>query len=245
MRTLVGLGYSPWTERARWALDHHLLAFRYREHLPIAGNAWLRVAARRPIGRVSVPFLADDVGARVLGSSAIAAYAERVGTGARLLPAGSERAIEAAVAACDAILDVARARVVARTKRDPEAQIEATPAYVPRSLAARMKPIARATAAAIAWKYGSPEGTDDDVERVMVPRLDAIAERLRGREHVAGDGFTFADVAVASMLQCVRPVEHPRWSVGPATRRAWTEPALAGRFAPLLAWRDRIYAAHR
>ncbi len=245
MRTLVGLGYSPWTERARWALDHHLLGFRYREHLPIAGNAWLRFAARRPFGRVSVPLLVDDVGARVLGSIEIAAYAERVGTGARLLPAGAERAIAGVVGECDAILAVARARVVARTRHDPEAQVEATPAYVPRALAARMRPIARATAAAIAWKYGSPEGTDEEVERGMVPRLDALAERLRGREHVEGDAFSFADVAVATMLQCVRPVDHPRWPIGPATRRAWSEPALAGRFAPLLAWRDRLYAERR
>ena len=44
--TLYGVGYSPWTERARWALDHHRIAYRYREHLPMLGEPMLRRRAR-------------------------------------------------------------------------------------------------------------------------------------------------------------------------------------------------------
>jgi glutathione S-transferase len=244
VRTLYGLGYSPWSERARWALEHHHLPYRYREHLPLVASPWLRLRGRRPLGRVSVPFLEDDAGARVFDSVAIARYAERCGTGPRLFPEGSERDVHRAVAEADLVLAVARARVIARVRNDPEAQREAAPAFVPAQVASALAPVARATASLLARKYGAPAHDDASVAERMVPRLAALSAALDGREYVTG-AFTFADVVVASMLQCVTPVEHPSWVVGPATRRAWTEPALAERFADLLAYRDRVYARHR
>ena len=35
MNELYGLSYSPWTEKARWALLHHRILFRYVEHAPM------------------------------------------------------------------------------------------------------------------------------------------------------------------------------------------------------------------
>ena len=45
-RTLYGLSLSPWTERARWALDHHGVAYDYHEHVPMLGEVLLRMKAR-------------------------------------------------------------------------------------------------------------------------------------------------------------------------------------------------------
>src|SRR5262245_44456729 len=41
-RALLGAFYSPWTERARWALDHHGIAYRFEEHVPVVGELALR-----------------------------------------------------------------------------------------------------------------------------------------------------------------------------------------------------------
>jgi glutathione S-transferase len=82
MRTLYGLSQSPWTEKARWALDHHSVAYRYHEHVPVLGELLLRAKARsRPRGtKASVPLLTD--GDAVLCSSlAIARHAESIGRG--------------------------------------------------------------------------------------------------------------------------------------------------------------------
>jgi glutathione S-transferase len=51
---LVGEGFSPWTEKARWALDHHGIRYRCEEYVPLAGEPWLRLRARRFHGRISV-----------------------------------------------------------------------------------------------------------------------------------------------------------------------------------------------
>ncbi|WP_239014942.1 glutathione S-transferase N-terminal domain-containing protein [Archangium violaceum] len=70
MRTLVGLGYSGWTEKARWAMDHHRLAYQYSEHIPLLGELRLRRHAP-PGGRGTVPLLVEDSGI-TMGSYAIA-----------------------------------------------------------------------------------------------------------------------------------------------------------------------------
>jgi glutathione S-transferase len=245
VRTLYGLHYSPWTERACWALDHHLLDFRYREHLALMGNPWLRLRARKLLGRVSVPYFEDGAGARIFGSIGIARFAERVGTGSRLFPQGLEAEIERVAAECDAVMEVARARVIARLRADDEALRQALPDLFPDAVARALRPVTRATAARVAAEYKSPPATDEAVEREVAPRLEAFRKRLGGREHLLGDQLTFADIALATTLQSVRPVDRAFWPMKEGTARVWTEPALVERFADLLAWRDGIYARAR
>ncbi|HVY46043.1 MAG TPA: glutathione S-transferase N-terminal domain-containing protein, partial [Minicystis sp.] len=93
MTELFGLPISPWTEKARFALDHHGVAYRYRIYVPMLGEPLLRARLRRPVGRVTVPVLFTDEGA-FADSFAIARYADRVGAGAPLVP--SERAADVA-----------------------------------------------------------------------------------------------------------------------------------------------------
>ncbi len=37
-RRLIGLHYSPWTEKARWALDRQRVPYAFEEHLPMLGE---------------------------------------------------------------------------------------------------------------------------------------------------------------------------------------------------------------
>jgi glutathione S-transferase len=54
MPTLVYLPYSPWSEKARWALDYHGVRYDQSIHVPITGELPLRLRTRRFGGRISV-----------------------------------------------------------------------------------------------------------------------------------------------------------------------------------------------
>ena len=41
-RRLVSLKVSPWSERAKWALDHQRLSYQVVEHAPFLGERRLR-----------------------------------------------------------------------------------------------------------------------------------------------------------------------------------------------------------
>src|SRR4051812_4751156 len=55
--TLVGIGFSPWTQKARWALDHHGLGYRYHEHLILFGMPQLHWQMRKWREPLTVPAL--------------------------------------------------------------------------------------------------------------------------------------------------------------------------------------------
>src|SRR5262245_38280116 len=88
-RRLYVLGVSPWSERARWVLDHHALEYQAIAHMPFLGERRLRRAAGNPAGRVTVPLLFAGE-RRLTNSWDIALYADREGAGAKLLPAELE-----------------------------------------------------------------------------------------------------------------------------------------------------------
>src|SRR4051812_21797018 len=110
-RTLFGLRVSPWTERARWALDHHKMSYAYHEHLPMLGEVLLRRKAR--VKKASVPLLADgeDV---VMGSLAIAKYAEKTKGGDALFPPGKETEIDHWADVAERITSAGRNRLLGR-----------------------------------------------------------------------------------------------------------------------------------
>src|SRR3954466_8557110 len=87
---LYSLHVSPWSERARWMLQHHGLAFQKIEHVPFLGERRLRQVLGHPARRVTVPVLIGG-GQTLTDSWDIALYAEKVGRGARLIPEELER----------------------------------------------------------------------------------------------------------------------------------------------------------
>jgi hypothetical protein len=59
MLELTAIAFSPWSEKARWALDHHRCDYRELAYEPIVGEYVLRWQMRRPFGRLTVPVLRD------------------------------------------------------------------------------------------------------------------------------------------------------------------------------------------
>ncbi len=242
MLTLVAESFAPWSEKARWALDHHRIRYDYHEHLPLVGEPWLRLRLGTLTGRVSTPTLLTD-GGHYGDSFAIAAYAEEKGGGPPLFPADRGADIAAWNARSEAALAAGRVGVIARMSEVPGAKTESLPLAAPAVLQPLVGLAAGATLAFLRWKYG----VDRDVaaaDRALRGGLEDLRSALAGRDYLF-DRFSYADITMAVILQMVRPVSDAYIRLGPAAREVWTKAPLAEEFGDLIAWRDGLYARHR
>jgi glutathione S-transferase len=243
MRTLYGLSQSAWTEKARWALDHHSVTYRYHEHVPVLGELFLRAKARsRPKGtKASVPLLVDG-DAAYSGSLAIARHAQSIGRGEPLLPADRDHDVVRWAELSDRVISAGRARVLAGLRVNREAQREALPPFVPDALRALLAPMATTAAIFLGSKYGVSRDPDAEGAAVLRPAFDELRAALAGRPYLL-DAFSFADIAMAASLQTLRV--RKRAPLGPGTRAIWENTEVARDYEDLLAWRDTLYAKHR
>jgi glutathione S-transferase len=232
---------SPWTERARWALDHHKVSYTYHEHVPMIGELLLRRKART--SRASVPLLADGDQV-VMGSLQIARHAEKnAAQGEPLFPAGKEPEIDHWADVAEQISSAGRARLLDRMIASRDAQRESLPSFVPGIARGIFAPSAGMAVRFLAKKYGIDGDTDGRAAETIRPLLEETRTALKDGYILSKDCFTFADIAIASSLHVLRPrAEMP---LGPATREAWTNTELADEFEDLVAWRDTVYAKHR
>jgi glutathione S-transferase len=242
---LWGLHYSPWTEKARWALDHHHVEYRYREHMPLLGEPALRWRTRtRPAGSpASVPAWID--GTNVIGDSTeIARHAERVGSGAPLFGAEREREVLRWCGLSDLAMQSGRALVVSAIARSDAALIESLPPEIPRPLRPAMRGIAKFGTKFIARKYGADLDARTLDEAKLADFCQQVVQQLDGRPYLLGS-LSYADFACAVVVNGFSPLTQRFFSRTPATAAAWTVPTLIERFGPLVEWRDRLYADHR
>ena len=248
-RRLVSLKVSPWSERAKWALDHHGLAYQKIEHVPFLGERRLRRLVGREGGRVTVPVLV--VGEEKLTSSwDIALYADREGRGEPLFGARQSE-IRAWNDLVDRTLEAGRALVSAALLASPEALDETLPRDVPSWLRPVLRPLTRYGTRWFARKYQL------DLHDLQTPLgiIRATLEQVRSalalgsistpRPPYLLGTFSYADIVVATLLQGTAPVADEYLRLGPATRHAWTKAELARDFSDIVAWRDEIYAKHR
>jgi glutathione S-transferase len=241
MHTLVAIPYSPWSEKARWALDHHGVPYRESSYQPMIGEPALRARTGRLRGKVTVPIFLERGEPAIMGSFAIARRAEAAGSGASLFPDGLDAEIDAWDKRLDAAMAECRARVIERTRMSDEAQAEALRGVVPDGLRHPLRSVTKTALGFLERKYrdvAPPAGT-------LESTLEALREALdRGAGHVVGKP-SFADIGAATLLQGVKPVDGRFIRLGRATRATWTDEALASRFEDLVAWRDALYRERR
>jgi glutathione S-transferase len=242
--TLVVLPVSPWSERARWALDHHRVSYRTVRHAPFIGELRLRrlIGARtRP---ATVPVLID--GDAVLTDSwDIVLHADRVGRGELLIPADRELEIRAYAELAEQISTHARALLLPELIDDPEALDENTPVPIPARLAALLRPVMRLGTRWFARKYGVDRSDRAQSERTVRDGLDQLRAALEQSSPYLLGRFSYADIVMATTLQGIAPVADTYIRLGPATRRVWTQPELAHEFRDLIEWRDALYRDRR
>ncbi|WAS96011.1 glutathione S-transferase family protein [Nannocystis punicea] len=242
--TLVQLDISPWSERARWAFDHHGLAYTTVEHVPVIGERKLRRLVGRRDGPATVPVLIDG-DAVIADSWDIARHAERIGSGAPLFPEGRLDEVRRWNDVADAAMRSGRALAVAATLRDPAALDESMPPQMPGWVRRLLRPINRQAMRWFARKYGLSLADLAPHEARQREGFDALRAGLTASAPYLLGSFSYADIAAATLLQGVQPVADEYLPLGPATRAGWTQPALAREYADLLKWRDELYRKHR
>lgn len=241
---LVSTWFSPWSERVRWALDHHGVKVRRVEHAPFLGERRLRRFAGNPPDRVSVPLLVDG-DAVIRESWDIARWAEARGSGAPLFPAGREDEVRRLVDLADWTSDAGRGLTLAALAASSGAVDEALPPFVPGFIRPLFRPIGRYGTRWFGHKW-AVEG-EDEASRLRRVRsgLDQLRAALPDEAGYLLGSFSYADIACATVLQAVSPVDGKYIRLGRATRAAWTRAELAADYPDLLRWRDRLYAQHR
>lgn len=239
---LYGIAYSPWTLRARWALEHHGIRFTYREHVPLLGEPLLRVRARARGDRATVPLLVNGA-QRIDDSLAIMRHADAIGSGGAL--GVDEPAVAAWADRLEPCLQAMRVRVTRRTLRDAGALKEAASVAAPGMLAGMLRPVAARGARYIARKYGfDADANEDEEARATIARgLDAIRSALGEKAYIETT-FSAADIMAVTCLQGVQPAA-ALVRLGEATRRVWQDDELAQRYSDLLQWRDAVLEKHR
>jgi glutathione S-transferase len=234
----IAASYSAWSERARWALDHHHVSYRETAYVPMLGTPWLRWKTGRWSGKLSVPVLVAD-GQVVHDSVEIARWADRAGAGGKLFVDGVDRWIDLS----NRLLDCGRAVTLPRILASRQAGRDALPAWTPRFLHPLMDPMARMGTRYVAKKYDAAA-----LEAEALATLRAGFGKLRqalGSSATLLPAFSFADITMAAALMFARPPRHPAIELGDGLREAYTVPELKHELADLFAWRDRLYAEHR
>ncbi len=235
------MSFSPYSEKARWALDHHRVPYVWREHVPLLGEIPLRARTRTWRGRVSVPLIVDGP-LVVTDSTDIARYAERIGRGEQLF--AEEAAVLTWAQRSTAALAAGRVTMLARLLEDREALHDSAPRFIPRAVRSAALPAVVSTVRFLQRKYATRAVDHDRAQATMREVLLTLRSALAYRETVLAD-FSFADIAMAVVLQMVSPVANAYIPLRKAQRRAWSDATLAREFADLVEWRDRVYAKRR
>lgn len=241
MVELVGIGYSPWSHKAKWALEYCGIPFVYREYRPGLGALGLRWRLRRALGKVSVPVLFLDTPLAdgkdyVDGSYAIAQWA-----GGALFAGHDQAAILAWNDRCDRALEHGRARVISALIQSEAGLDEMAEGAAPKALAGAVRPLAKLIASNTLRKYQPAPPREALLEALAM----ADKARLAPGAYMLGETFSFADIAVACMLEVVEPVGDRFARRGALARAMWRDPELAEAYRDLLGWRDALCERHR
>ncbi len=229
---LIGESFSPWTKKARWALEYCELAYEYQEYVPTLSEPSLRWKLKQWAGSVSVPvvFSEDQV---VRGSRHIAEFANRVVGDERL---GDFATIRAWDERSEAALAEGRTRVVRCIGDNPQALVESLPSFIPNALRPMMKFLARDAIQRLDRKYA-----DLVVPGALHSALSATQEVLNSvqGDYLLGE-FSYADITMAVVVEMIAPIAQVEPPLGPATTQCWQDKELAEEFSDLIAWRDRL-----
>lgn len=245
MNELLGLPYSPWTEKAKWALDARRVPYRYRMYQPLIGEPALRIKTGRWRGNVTVPVMTDDRGRVYDDSAKIARFADSVGEGPVLFPSEHDAAIGHWIDTGERALNAGRVLSLHRTLQNPEALREMVPRGLRNALGGLATSVGRMGVERTLGKYGASAQSITEHTRIVRSCLDELRAALAKSDGKTVLGtFTFADVAATQMLSFVSP---PAFGLklGKESRKGFTDEAIAKDYADLVTWRDAIYEAHR
>ncbi len=245
MTQFISLPYSPWSEKARWALDHHRIERRDIGYVPMLGEPYLRYKLGRFTGRVTVPVLLDEMGVWA-DSFDIAKRADTIGSSPKLFPEGAEAEIRRWNALSEEVLAASRVLSLRRCAESPAAIQEMLPPFFPRALRPHLIPVGQNAVRFMTRKYSLNATTDAAAEATIRAGLERLASALEGAGGYLLEGrLSYADIVMAVAMQLVAPVDDRYIRLGPETRKRCTVDPLVAKFAGLVKWRDELYQKHR
>jgi len=231
---LIGESFSPWTKKARWALEHCDVPYRYKEYTPTLSEPGLRWKLKQWTGTVSVPVLFADQ--QVLrGSWDIACYANESVVDRRL---GNMTSMLQWNEKSEAALSEGRTRVVRCIQSDDRALIESLPAFIPKPLRPAMKFVARDAVKRLDRKYAHLV-EPGALRQALTSTRKALSQSEN--DYLSGT-FSYADIAMAVVVEVIAPIARVQPPLGPVTEQCWHDSSLSVEFADLLDWRDRLAA---
>jgi glutathione S-transferase len=236
---LYCIGISPWSEKARWALDFHGVSYEKVEYQVLAMAPLLKFKARKKrkfTDKLTVPLMID--GDEIYTDSFdIARYAERQGGSEQLFPEQDIQRIQRLDSLSERLLNLLRAEVFDRTKGNHQAKVERL-SFVSEKWRERAVPVLDYMVNFLEKKYPVP------AEESASTLLQEIRAELNGRPYVLDD-FSYADITLAQPLQFVSPLGGPYYRLGEAQIKTMEDVELAREFSDLIEWRDALYEKHR
>lgn len=204
MHHLIGIAFSHFVEKARWALDRYDVEYRESRYLPMfhmAHAAWAsrgRGRGDRVSSRFSTPILITDDGTRICDSSQIVRYAsDRWGDGELY---ESEEAGELEQHFHDRLAPDTRMIGYWFSLGDPVAMgmLFSNVGRIQRGLGKLTAPLAERVMRKTLNL--SAERTERAIDRTRA-ELDTVSQRLAdGRRYLTGDRFTAADLAFSCAI---------------------------------------------
>lgn len=237
---------SHYCEKARWAFDyldvpHHVQV--------LAPGAHVQLARQHGLRRGALPFLLTDAGP-VQGSADVVTWAERA--------APADGPVLSTDATRDTIADIEQRLddvVGVHTRRHFYSEAILTQPTAVRSIFMRRQPLLQRLKLFAAWgticklmARGMDLGPAqrEDSRDILEREFDWLDGLLAdGRPYLAGDAFSRADIAAASLLApAVRPPDHPLHGVMFSPQ---LHAADVARWAdrPTARWVCAMYAQHR
>ena len=201
MARLVSISYSPWSLRARMALQAMGVSYHTHPYTPTLSEPWLRWQLGRWTGPVTVPVLLREDGPPLTDSLDIARWGSAQAD-EPLLPPALDAAICGWNDTADALLEAGRLRTTRRVMADPPALAESLPAAVG-ALGPVGLVVGRHACRRLLAKYGSADSDD----AACLARMEASLARIDGAltgDWLLEDRLTYADITVAVALSFVR-----------------------------------------
>lgn len=237
---------SPWSEKARWALDAAGLDYEKIVHTPLISNMRARRLAGNfnPRRKLSLPIAAcgDQVMDDSFGIASYAADHRKEGS-VDLFPKNKLAEIQYWNDLSNRLMNILRKRALPAMKTNRTLLENNLPPLVPKPLRPYLTGVSKMAIDYIDRKYPVDS---KDTEEVLIQGFETLRDALSkaGGDYLLGD-FSYADIAMAVTLQPVKPVENHYIPLDDGTRECWTDPALINQFQDLIEWRDRIYQHHR
>lgn len=207
MLRLITIAFSHYNEKARWILDRYRVPYVEERYLPVFHFAPVMRATWRQGGgrgdrvstRFSTPLVVTETGERICDSSDIARWVcERSGATAEMY--GDDEVTELEQRFHDKLGPHTRRAAYYYILADQRACLQLSERNVGARQSRWLRGIFPVWRGFLRNRLGIDARGFERSRSAVLRELDAVSERLSGREYLCGDRFTMADLSFACMI---------------------------------------------